>query len=236
MQYSGSHVSSVERCDRTPTLEFAKRADEALSMPGTFVRLHARINREAHPPWFAPFVHFEERATRIHNWDQRFITGLLQAEPYIRAIISAGKPGITADALERDVAARLARQEVLDREEPSFCWFIIGEAALRTSFGGPKVMRGQLDHLLTLSQRPNMRIQVWPFSLSDCPACDGPTTVFELPDTGPTGYAEGYEAGRIIESPAEVAKLILLFDLLRADALSPAESARFITAIRGEYE
>lgn len=61
-------------------------------------------------------------------------------------------------------------------------------------------------------------------------------TVFELPDAGPVGYAEGYEAGRIIESPPEVAKLILLFDLLRADALSPAESVRFITAIRGEYE
>jgi hypothetical protein len=97
-------------------------------------------------------------------------------------------------------------------------------------------MRGQLDHLLMLGQRPSIRIQVWPFALSNCPACDGPTTVFELPDAGPTGYAEGYEAGRIIESPAEVAKLILLFDLLRADALSPAESARFITAIRGEYD
>lgn len=32
MGYSGSHVSSVERVDRTPTLEFAKKADEALNI------------------------------------------------------------------------------------------------------------------------------------------------------------------------------------------------------------
>jgi hypothetical protein len=53
---------------------------------------------------------------------------------------------------------------------------------------------------------------------------------------GGTPHALPFEAGRIIESPAEMAKLILLFDLLRAAALSPAESVRLITAIRGEYD
>jgi transcriptional regulator with XRE-family HTH domain len=236
MGYSGSHVSSVETTNRTPTFEFAKKADEALGTPGTFVRLHARITREAHPPWFAPFVHFEEQASRIHNWDNRNVTGLLQAEEYARAIIRAGKPGIADDVIERLVAARMERQQVLDRDEPPFCWFVIAESALRARFGQPAAMCAQLDHLLAIAQRPNIRVQVWPFSTSDCPGCDGPMTVFELPDAGPVGYAEGYEAGRIIEAPPEVAKLILLFDLLRADALSPAESARFITAIRGEYD
>jgi transcriptional regulator with XRE-family HTH domain len=236
MGYSGSHVSSVQTMNRTPTYEFAKKADEALNMPGTFVRLHARITKEAHPPWFAPFVHFEEQASRIHNWDNRNVTGLLQTEAYMRAIIPAGKPNVADDVIERLLAARMERQQVLDRDEPPFCWFVIAESALRASFGGLDVMRGQLEHLLELTRRPNLRVQVWPFSIGDCPGCDGPMTVFELPDTGPVGYAEGYEAGRIIESPPEVAKLILLFDLLRAGALSPAESVRFITAIRGEYD
>jgi hypothetical protein len=181
-------------------------------------------------------VHFEEQASRIHNWDNRNITGLLQAEDYARALIRAGKPGIADDVTERLLSARMERKQVLDREQPPFCWFVLAESALRARFGGPSVMRGQLGHLLELAQRPNIRVQVWPFSINDCPGCDGPMTVFDLPDAGPVGYAEGYEAGRIIESPPEVAKLILLFDLLRADALSLAESVRFITAIRGEYE
>lgn len=236
MGYSGSHVSSVETMSRTPTAELAKKADEALGTPGTFTRLHARMTKEAHPPWFAPFVQFEAMAARIHSWDNRFITGLLQTEQYARAIIRAANAGVIDDLVERDVAARMERQQVLDRDGPPFCWFLLTESALRASFGGPTVMRGQMDHLAALCQRPAIRVQVWPSDAADCPGCDGPVTVFDLPDTGPVGYAEGYEAGRIIESPPEMAKLILLFDLLRAAALSPAESARLITAIRGEYD
>ena len=33
MGYSGSHVSSVETLGRTPTLVFAKKADEAMATP-----------------------------------------------------------------------------------------------------------------------------------------------------------------------------------------------------------
>jgi len=201
MGYSGSHVSSVERMDRTPTFEFAKKADEALGTPGTFKRLHARISKEAHPPWFAPFVHFEAQAARIHNWDARGLTGLLQTEDYARALIRAGKPGIADDVIERDVAARMERQQILDSDDCPFCWFVVGEAALRAPFGGPAVMRAQMDHLLELARRPNIRIQVWPSGISDCPGAQGPMTVFELAEGGTVGYAEGYEAGRIIESP-----------------------------------
>jgi hypothetical protein len=50
------------------------------------------------------------------------------------------------------------------------------------------------------------------------------------------GYAEGYRAGRTIEAPAEVATLVMMFDHLRALALSPADSWRMISSMRGEYE
>ena len=237
MGYSGSHVSSVETMNRTPTLEFAKKADDALNTPGTFVRLHARITKEAHPPWFAPFVHFEEQATRIHNWDNHCITGLLQTEDYARALIASGRPDLSADAVERDVAARMLRQQVLDRDEPPFCWFVISEAALRTPYGGPEVMRHQLAKLAEAARRPRVTIQVFPFSVHDCPGSQGPVTIFELPDSGPVGYAEGYEAGRIIEASGDMAKLVMMFDHLRAGALTPADSARFIDSyIRGDHD
>jgi transcriptional regulator with XRE-family HTH domain len=94
MGYSGSHVSSVGTVNRTPTFEVAKKADEALGTPGTFKRLHARITKEAHPPWFAPFVHFEATASRIHSWNNRFITGLLR--PTITSGRSSGPPRPTS--------------------------------------------------------------------------------------------------------------------------------------------
>lgn len=231
MGYSGSHVSSVETMARVPTAEFGKKADEALGTPGTFGRLHGRITREAHPPWFAPFVDFEARAARIHNWDTRCLTGLIQTEDYARAIITSGRPDLSADAVERDVAARMARQEVLGRPDPPFCWFIIGESALRTWFGGAAVMRAQLAES---ARRPRVTVQVFPFAAADCPGSEGPVTIFDFADSASVGYAEGYQAGRIIEAPADMARLVMMFDHLRAGALTPAESTRFIGQLQQE--
>ena len=138
--------------------------------------VHAAVcqdHQEAHPPWFAPFVHFEAMASRIHSWNSQFITGLLQTERYARAIIRAAKAGISKDVIERDVAARMERQQVLDCEEPPFCWFVIAESALRASFGGPVVMRGQMDHVLALCQRPAIRVQIWPADVADFPGATG---------------------------------------------------------------
>jgi transcriptional regulator with XRE-family HTH domain len=232
--YSGSHVSSVETLGRTPTLVFAKKADEAMGTPGTFVRLHGQITREAFPSWFTPFVQFEERAERIHNWDQRCLTGLIQTEEYARAIITSGRPDLSADAVEHDVAARMQRQQVLDREDPPFCWFIIGEAALRTPFGGPRVMRGQLAKVAEYAARPRITVQVFPFTSADCPGSEGPVTIFDFADAASVGYAEGYQAGRIIEARADMARLVMMFDHLRAGALTPAESVRFLDQLQQE--
>src|SRR5216683_1022795 len=223
--YSGQLVSNVERRERTPTLDFARACDRETGAPGTFERRHEDIGRESYPPWFLPFVQFEARAYRIHNWDMRCPPGLLQTEDYARAIIRACSPDVPDDVIERDAAARMKRQEIFTRERPPSCWFVIHEAALRIAFGGNSVMRAQMDNLLVLGKRPNVVIQVFPFSVPDCPGSDGPVTIFDLTDGPSVGYSEGYESGRIIEAPADVAKLVLLFDHIRAAALSPADSA-----------
>jgi hypothetical protein len=67
MGYSGSHVSSVETMSHTATYEFAKKADEALGTPGTFVRLHKRITKEAFPSWFAPRHSGNIRSIQIYT-------------------------------------------------------------------------------------------------------------------------------------------------------------------------
>jgi transcriptional regulator with XRE-family HTH domain len=151
--YSGSHVSSVERMERVAVAEFAASCDEALQTPGTFARIHADIAREAYPPWFSPFVHFEATATRVHNWDARSFTGLLQCEEYARALIRAGHPDASDAEVDRDVAARTERQKILDRESPPACWFVIGEAAFRSAFGDDAVMGAQVARVAELAAR-----------------------------------------------------------------------------------
>jgi hypothetical protein len=132
------------------------------------------------------------------------------------------------------VTARIERQQVLDSAEPPFCWFVIGEAALRTSFGGQQVMRGQVARLAEFCRRPRVTIQVFPFASADCPGAEGPVTIFDFADSPSVGYAEGYQAGRIIEASADMARLVMMFDHLRAGALTPAESARFLDKLQQE--
>ena len=190
--------------------------------------------RSAGPPLPLFAAVSQARAARIHNWDQRCLTGLLQTEEYARAIITSGRPDLSADAVESDAAARMERQQVLDGEEPPFCWFIIGEAALRTPFGGAEVMRRQLAKLAGYARRPRITVQIFPFASPDCPGSEGPVTIFDFADASSVGYAEGYQAGRIIEASADMARLVMMFDHLRAGALPPAESVRFIDRLQQE--
>jgi hypothetical protein len=190
--------------------------------------------REAYPGWFAPYAELESTCTRLHNWDMRFFTGLLQTEDYAHALIRACHPEWSHARVDADVQARMERQEILKREVPA--WFVIGETAFRTVFGSDAVMRSQVDHVAELAVQPEITIQVYPFIVPDCPATDGPVTQFDFDGRPSAGYAEGYEAGRVIESPGEVATLVTLFNHLRAAALSPRDSAAWITRYRSNYE
>lgn len=47
--FSGSFVSDVERCERTPSMDLARACDRQLGLPGSFERLHELIRRDAYP-------------------------------------------------------------------------------------------------------------------------------------------------------------------------------------------
>jgi hypothetical protein len=95
-------------------------------------------------------------------------------------------------------------------------------------------MRGQLAKLAGYARRPRVTVQVFPFASADCPGSEGPVTIFDFADALSVGYAEGYQAARIIEARADMARLVMMFDHLRAGALTPAESARFIDRLQQE--
>ncbi len=232
--YSASLVSGVETLAKIPTLDFAKRSDEATGAPGTFVRLHELIAREAYPSYFAPVITFEREAVRVHEWEMRVIPGLLQTGDYARAVIKAGKPQDSADAIERTVIARLERQDLLSGEHPPMLWYVLSEGVLRQAVGGPAVMAEQLDKLTELAGRQGIVIQVLPFTVADHPGTDGPIAIFEFSAAPAAAYTECKGGGRIVEAPDEVADLMTVLNMVRAAALSPRESIEFMRKIRSE--
>ena len=229
-----SSVKQYEAGKKKPGRKFATWCDDFYGCPGTFERLYDGMIAEPYPSWFGPRVLFEDKATCIHEWEMRGIPGLLQTRSYACAVIRACRPYDTEEALDRDTAARIERQTILVRDDPPRLWVVLGEGVLRQAVGGVRVMREQLDHLLSLAEAQGIVLQILPFAVSDAPGVDGPAALFEFDDYSPVAYLEGWGSGRMLKDPKEVAAIATALSMIKGCALSPIESAQLMTTIRSE--
>ncbi|WP_252923815.1 Scr1 family TA system antitoxin-like transcriptional regulator, partial [Streptomyces sp. CHA15] len=66
--------------------------------------------------------------------------------------------GLPADEIDRLVAVRMTRQDVLRRpEQPLRFAAIVNESVLRRQVGGSAVMRGQIEHLIEMASQSAVR-------------------------------------------------------------------------------
>jgi transcriptional regulator with XRE-family HTH domain len=232
--YSASLVSGIETMDKAPTADFAARCDEVLNTPGTFATLQELVAREAHPAFFAPVIPFEREAVRIHGWALGAVPGLLQTEDYARVLIKSGRPKDSGDEIDRLVAARMARQDIVTGETAPLLWYVLDESVLRHVVGGSAVMRHQLDSLLDAADSPGIVLQALPFTADNHAGADGQITVYEFAASPSVCYTACYGGGRIVEGREEVADLMTMISLIRASALSARDSRDLIRRIRTE--
>jgi transcriptional regulator with XRE-family HTH domain len=226
ISYSASLVAMIEGLRRVPSLDLAQRCDEVFGTPGTFARLQEHARTTPLPGWFRPYAEIEATATQLRSWQPSFVDGLLQTEDYARAILSR-RPNTSEDDVEALLAARMERQAILGRDGPPLLWIVLDEAVLHRQVGSEKVMRDQLDQLAEMSCRPNITVEVVPFSAGGHYALLGAFTLVEQNDRR-IGYLETVIEGYIVESPATVATLALAFDTVRGETLSRSASRDFI--------
>nr|WP_240466492.1 MULTISPECIES: DUF5753 domain-containing protein [unclassified Streptomyces] len=139
-------------------------------------------------------------------------------------------PGAEAEETDGLVAARLSRQEALHRDNPQDCWWILNEAAVRQTVGGPSVMREQLSTLLPLVQTKRTTIQVVPFEAGACALMNGTLILLTLPDNSTTVYQEGAGSGEIFDNRETVMRQLRDYDRMKACALPQKASAALIEA------
>ena len=89
---STSLETAIENGRRLPKRQTANLCDQLFKTPGTFLRLWKLIVQRAYPLRFGLYKELEEDATRIHVWEMRYVSGLLQTPDYARAIISLDLP------------------------------------------------------------------------------------------------------------------------------------------------
>jgi len=178
----------------------------------------------------------EAEAIRLADWDSRLVPGLLQTPEYARAVARNGLPYANEAEQDEVVAKRVERQAILQRERPPLSWFIIDEAVLYRAYGGTKVMREQLLRLESAAEQPGIFVQVMRFSTVRHPGFEGPLRIMEFSDKPPIWYTEGWEsAGRLSDAKDAVSAAMVHFELIRAAALPPEQSAEFIASIRGSH-
>ncbi|MET9720771.1 helix-turn-helix transcriptional regulator [Streptomyces rochei] len=233
--YGEELVSSVERGRRIPRPEYLDAADEALGAGGKIAALKQDVAEVRYPKKVRDLKKLEAEATELCAYNNSVIHGLLQTEEYARAVLSARRPPFTADQLEQQVAARLARQEIVNDTTAQVAFsFVQCESTLRRPIGGKVVMRGQLERLLEVSALHNVDLQVLPLSREENSGLDGSFRLLRLKDGTTVGHVEVVHISRVIAEPKEVQLLDIQYGIIRAQALSPRESMALIEKALGE--
>ncbi|MDT0377817.1 helix-turn-helix transcriptional regulator [Streptomyces sp. DSM 42041] len=230
VNYTGALVGLVEMAKRPPSRDFADRCDGALGGAGVLTRLWPLVIRSGLPSWFQDYAELEARAVDIRTYQAQVVHGLLQTEEYARAVLRPARPG----DLDGLTEARMKRQEILRGANPPRLWMVLDEAALRRPVGGPEVMRTQLRRLLDHRESPRVVVQVLPYSAGAHASLNGSLTLLDFEEGPELAYNEGHSGGRYLTEPSTVEHCGLKYDLLRAAALSPDDSADFIVQVLEE--
>lgn len=190
------------------------------------------------PDWFRLFLGYEASASSLASYSAELVHGLLQTPEYIRAIFSAGRAAPTADDLEAAVALRRGRQRLITGEDPTTLHVVLNEAVLRRTVGGAEVMRGQLRHLAEMSERPNVTVQVLPFSAGAHPAMDASFTLLGFSDEWErmsTVYLENGRGALYLESGADLDRYRWIFEELTRLALPADKSRDLLVRVAGDH-
>ncbi|MGH3620894.1 MAG: Scr1 family TA system antitoxin-like transcriptional regulator, partial [Sciscionella sp.] len=192
-------------------------------------------------------VDLEKHADLLRTAEVEIMPGLVQCEAYIHALHEHDET-TTTDTRDHQtdpntvtvtdkVQARLARQQVLLTNNPPEFRAVLSESCLRREYGGRKVMLEQINHLITLSQKPNIQIQIMPFTLT--PRRTGMANRFVLlrvPSPGAAGplemaYVENEEDIRYLDDKTAFAARDTVWSRLSAAALNTDDSRTFMEHI-----
>lgn len=174
---------------------------------------------------FVNFLGYENEASTVWTVQTTFVPGLLQTPDYIRHLVTGG-PGQDADRADAEAEVRLKRQQRLDEPESLQVNALLGEPVLHWQFGGPAVLRDQLDHLRGLMDKPNVSIRVIPF---DRATDIYPFDFFEYGEDGDAvAFSETQWGTPVHKSPLEIRQARREVDRLRSVALTDGETMGFI--------
>lgn len=185
------------------------------------------------PKWFDLYLGLESGAKELFMYNTIVVPGLLQTHEYAMAVLR-GNPDLNEEQIAQGADLRIGRQQILDREpEPVRFWTVLDESVLYRKRGDAAVMRGQLEHLIEMSKRPRIDIQILPLDAGPTVALDGGNfLVMKFPPEmeGDPGlvHLELLTGGHYVEKPDEIAQYQRAMTRLHAMAANQKASRGMI--------
>jgi transcriptional regulator with XRE-family HTH domain len=204
---------------------------EQANVPGWWQRYDDVV-----PSWLEPYIGLEQAASLMRSYTVQFVPDLLQTEEYARAVLRLRQPHDADARLDRRVALRMARQQILHRPAPPKVWTVIDETALRRPIGSRSTMRLQLGHLIEAAELPHVSVQILPFSAGGHPAAGGPITFLRFPESRLPDivYLEQLITAVYQDKPNAVAPYWRVLNHLGLQAEQPTATAEILGTIRAE--
>ncbi|MEU2247362.1 helix-turn-helix transcriptional regulator [Streptomyces sp. NPDC019224] len=188
--------------------------------------------REILPTPLLDLAEVEHHAQHLRTAVTVHVPGLFQTAEHAREVFRQDVPALSPPEVEHRVSFRIKRQAVLHRDRPAPQRAVIHEAALRMQFGGPKVTRQQLEHLLALSELPHVSIHVIPFAAGSF-AGSGQSIYYSH---GPVPQLDTINLDQshgpvFLDTEPQLAKYRVLLSRMETIALDREDSRNFIHTI-----
>ncbi|MFI9153060.1 helix-turn-helix domain-containing protein [Streptomyces sp. NPDC053367] len=227
----GWDASTLSRLENGHTLggpEIAEALDQFYETPGLLLTLWelAMADPTQFKEQYRRYMVLEAEAMALSQYSVILPPGLLQTPGFVREALAAG--GLQGRELEQQVDARLGRRILLESDDAPPFRVVLSEAVLHNSLRNPGDWREQLEHLVRMSERPNVTLQVLPLGTGLHGLVNSDVMFLRLLDGRTVAYAENDVWGELVEETGRVERLLRAYDAVRDLALSAAESRAFI--------
>lgn len=222
------NLYAVHDADRTEELIELARASRQTSW---LSRYRADIK-----PQYLQYIEYEEAASVLRMYDPLLLPGLLQTEGYAAAAVrTLADPGTPAEVIQNRIDIRLTRQRLLEQVTPPALICVLDESVISRVVGEREVAQDQLARLIELASRPNITIQIVPFTAGLHRGLLEPFIILEFPDPedGDVLYLESSRDAIFSHDEAgEITAYREVFKQLRGISFSPADTLDYLQIAR----
>ena len=182
---------------------------------------------------YANLIRLEAGSRALRCWSAVVPHALLQTPDYARQVISATWDPPSPAEVARRVQVCVRRQELLDGRDgnPLGLSAVIDESVLLRRPAGSgadagAILRGQIERLLAVAERPNVTIRVLPFAAGLPPDTSGSFAVLDSPvrPGADVVYLENKTRIFFLDGDGEVRRYEQAFEHIAGMALDPERS------------